>query len=82
MANPASDQPAAETPPRQRWRRLPDESIFPVETEDLEWRLRHAPESITREDQLFLASICSAYRYLVHETTQKRRNAVIRQLRE
>jgi hypothetical protein len=48
---------------------------------DLEWRLRYAPESIKRGEELFLASVLSAYRELILKT-QSERNEICRALRE
>ena len=72
------------TQPAPRFRQLPDGSVWPrtgdpadPDEVGLEWRLRHAPESITRGDQLHLASIVSAYRELLR-CTEKRRREVVR----
>lgn len=43
---------------------------------DLDWRLRHAPESISRGDQVYMASIISAYREIVLFKTAKDRQHV------
>jgi hypothetical protein len=50
--------------------------------EELNRTLRYASETITRYDQLFLASICDAYTYLLHETTQQDLIYVRRQVRK
>lgn len=70
-----------------RFRQLPDGSVWPRTGDSadpdecgLEWRLRYAPESITRVDQLHLASIVSAYRELL-SCTEKRRRVVVRGMR-
>jgi hypothetical protein len=47
----------------------------------LEWQLRYQPEALTREDQLVLASVVSAYLQMVRDPEAKRRR-VIRKLRE
>lgn len=47
----------------------------------VEWKLRYAPEAITREDRMYLASIVSAYAYLVCEMTAKDRNLVVSEMR-
>lgn len=47
----------------------------PTDPRELDWRLRYAPDSITRGDQMALASIVSAYAYLISldaRTRQKR----------
>lgn len=50
-------------------------------TGNLEWRLRHAPESITPANYCSLASIIAAYRELVR-CPRTKREAVVRVLRE
>jgi hypothetical protein len=60
---------------------LPDNTSFPVNTHDLEWRLRNAPESITHNDYMVLASICSSYEHITMHMTQERRNYVCRHMR-
>lgn len=47
----------------------------------LEWRLRYAPDTITKNDLMKAAGIISAYTYLVSESTQKKRDMVCRELR-
>jgi hypothetical protein len=47
----------------------------------VEWKLRYAPQSLTREDQMYLASIVSAYGYLVCEMTAKDRQSVVSEMR-
>jgi len=67
-----------------RYRTLADGSVWPTPGDDpdggLEWRLRYAPESITRTDLLVLASIVSAYREVL-TCPSRRRNDVVRMLR-
>lgn len=63
-------------------KKLPDGTLFPDNTNDIEWRLRYAPDTINREDQLNLASICSAYRYITKEATQERVKYVCRHIKE
>lgn len=56
--------------------------IEPASDENgVEWKLRYAPESLTREDHMYLASIVSAYAYLVFEMTSKDRQAVVSEIR-
>lgn len=43
---------------------------------DIEWRFRHARESVTTEDLLTAASVMSAYKELVLNKAQRDRNAV------
>jgi len=46
---------------------------------DIEWRLRYAPDAMTREDQLVAASVLAAYRCLVAHPAGT--EAILRQLR-
>jgi len=55
---------------------------FVSQDDDLSWRLTWAPESITEEDRLRLASLLDSYHYLMFECTQKRRNAVCKEIKE
>lgn len=68
-----------------KWDREPDrEMCWPAINEqagDVVWRLTHAPESVTREDQLFCASVLSAYHQMVSDPIEKR-NGVCRAIRE
>ena len=48
---------------------------------ELEWRLRHAPETLLAEDLMSAASVLAAYQELVCCPETKRR-AVVRRLRE
>ena len=41
---------------------------------DVNWRLRYSPQSITRSDQLVLASIADAYTTII-SMTQRERNS-------
>ena len=43
---------------------------------DVEWSLRYAPDTLTREDHLLAASIIAAYKELVIFKTNKERNYV------
>ena len=58
--------------------RVDNQMTFPNPVSDqaanLEWKLRYAPESITRGEQLYAASIVSAYKEIVAAKTQKDRN--------
>jgi hypothetical protein len=45
------------------------------------WKLRYAPDALTREDHLYLASIVSAYGYLVCEMTARDRQSVVSEMR-
>jgi hypothetical protein len=45
------------------------------------WLLTHAPEQMTRAEQLRAASIIHAYGYLLTETTRERRDMVVREMR-
>lgn len=55
---------------------------FPNPSTELGWKLRYSPESITREDQMVLASMVSAYSYLTLEISQKQRNEVCQSIKE
>lgn len=46
-----------------------------------EWRLRHAPETITRSDHMQAASVMAAYRELIVCPETKRRQ-VVKELRK
>lgn len=43
---------------------------------DIEWRMRHAKESITEGDLVLAASVLSAYKEIVMHKTVKSRNEV------
>lgn len=45
------------------------------------WKLRYAPLSMTREDQMYAASVIDAYAYLVCEMTAKDRQSVVSEIR-
>lgn len=66
---------------------LPNRRTFPspIEPESdnggVEWKLRYAPTTLTREDELYLASIVSAYSYLICEMNAKDRQAVVTEIR-
>lgn len=44
--------------------------------EDIEWRMRHAHETITKAELMYISSFVAAYRDLICFKTQKDRNAV------
>lgn len=44
--------------------------------EDIEWRMRHAKQSVTDGDLVLAASVMAAYREIVLNKTVKNRNAV------
>lgn len=48
----------------------------------MEWKLRYAPRTLTRGEQLQIAGIISAYNYLVLETTQMKRDLVCGEIRQ
>lgn len=48
----------------------------------LGWKLRYAPDRISRADQLTLAQIVDAYGYLLLETTRDQRDRICRGIRE
>jgi len=39
--------------------------------DSVEWRLRHNPDSVTREDMHYAASVMAAYRYLMYIATTR-----------
>ena len=45
-----------------------DDTTWPVNVGDLGWKLRYAPDTLTREDQLVLASVVASYCYLIDPT--------------
>lgn len=47
----------------------------------VEWKLCHAPGTLTREDQMYAASVLSAYAYLVLEMTARDRQSVVSEIR-
>lgn len=67
--------------------KLSDGSSWPrpaLEGDDnvsVEWKLRHAPDQVTREDMLVAASIISAYGYLTVDSTRNKRDLVCREIR-
>lgn len=54
---------------------------WPDPETNLGWKLRYAPESVNRSDQLTLAAIVDAYQELTMNKTTERRNAVVKQIR-
>ena len=40
------------------------DTTWPVDVGDLEWALRYDPDSLTREDQLVIASVVHSYSFL------------------
>lgn len=67
---------------RGLYTRVGDEMTWPsFNLGDLEYRLRHSPESIKRGEELFLASVLAAYRTLILQT-QSERNEICKALRE
>lgn len=45
------------------------------------WKLRYAPQSMSREDQMYAAAIVSAYAYLICEMNAKDRQSVVSEIR-
>jgi hypothetical protein len=45
------------------------------------WKLRYAPDTLTKEDQMYASSIIDAYAYLICEMTAKDRQAVVSEIR-
>ena len=61
-----------------------DEMSWPFpqcEQDGLQWRLRYAPETITRSDKLTIASIMCAYSALIFKT-QKDRNYICNKIKQ
>jgi len=52
-----------------------------TEFDSVEWKLRYSPQTLSREDMLYAASIINAYSSLIHKTI-KNRNAVVKGIRE
>ena len=57
-----------------------DSMTWPLIDGDLAWRLIHAPESVTSQDKMYLASVLSAYAELIRCGRDKREH-VCRELR-
>jgi len=53
----------------------------PTDPRELEWRLRYSPDSITRGDEMALASLVHAYGYLIGLDARTRQRRVM-QIRE
>jgi hypothetical protein len=45
------------------------------------WKLRYAPQTLTKEDRIYAASIMDAYAYLVCEMNAKDRQSVVSEMR-
>ena len=62
--------------------RLEDGSSWPNATRDEdcgpEWRVLYAPESVTREDLMWLVSVSNAYHYLALEPSAGKRLPMLR----
>lgn len=54
----------------------------PASTGDLEWRMRYAPETLTKSDRMCAASVIAAYRALILDKTVKGRQFVVRELKK
>lgn len=48
----------------------------------VEWLLRYSPKNLTRGDQLYAASVISAYGHLIVEATDKKVRHVRREIRQ
>jgi hypothetical protein len=53
---------------------------WPTVDIDLAWRLIHAPNTVSRKDEVYLSSVLTAYETLIHATREKRER-VCKQLR-
>ncbi len=73
-----SSEPSKTIPPPKPSKRyvLFDGMTWPLYDGDTEWRLRHAPQGITQQDQLYLASVLAAYDALLNHRTQKGRTRI------
>ena len=72
-------EPGLRTTPARIRTKLDDGASWPRiggVMDDLEWRLRHASQTVSISDQMAAASIISAFRHLVKELSQKERNRV------
>lgn len=49
----------------------------PRDPRELGWRVRYAPESLTRRDQMVLSSIISAYAHLISLDSRTRQKRVM-----
>jgi hypothetical protein len=58
-----------------------DGMTWPLPDNDLAWRLTFAPHSVTQTDQLYLASVLSAYWQMIHDGRSKG-ESVCKTLRE
>ncbi|WP_336698203.1 hypothetical protein [Curtobacterium sp. USHLN213] len=66
------------------WMRIADSNWPRPEMErdeevSVSWKLRYAPESLTREEQLYAASVMNSYGYLLVDTTNARTAQVKRE---
>ena len=59
----------------------PRPAIEGDENLSVEWKLRHAPDRLTREDMLVAAEIISAYGYLTVDSPRPKRDLVCREIR-
>ena len=66
--------------PKTRFKMF-DGMTWPLPDNDLEWRLRYAPDSMTRQDEMHLASMNSAYRELI-VCSREKREKIVRELRK
>lgn len=69
------------------WRKISDGSVWPTIEHDpdldgIEWKLRYASDSLTREDALYAASIVAAYGHLIYDANRDKVALVRRELRE
>ena len=73
---------------KSNWVKLSDGSSFPLalsldpDEYGIEWRLRYAPDSITRGDLFHLAAIVSAYNVLIYESNREKRDLVSRDMKQ
>ena len=55
-------------------------TTWPINVSGIEWKLRYSPDSLTREDELVLASVVHAYDYL-RTADARSANAGLRRMR-
>lgn len=49
-----------------------EDTTWPVDTDDVEWRLRHAQQHVTDEDKRFAAAVMGAYRHLIDPIVEEK----------
>jgi len=69
---------------QSNYKRLSDGSVWPViaHEDDLEWRVIHAPDRLSKKDLSHVSAIIGAYRHLIHEASRGKVALVRRELKE